>query len=132
MSQEREMPFLQHVYGGVWIKKVEGVGFWSIDSPIQQKPEDVEWQAIPEYLYQAITRFADEIEDKRKTCAHDYETPIRKGRADYRCRLCGADITLAMALIADANNTPDASDASAPSGVTLPDALAQADEEEHE
>jgi transposase-like protein len=34
-------------------------------------------------------------------CAHDYENPIRKGRAHYECQKCGADITIALVLIAD-------------------------------
>lgn len=33
-------------------------------------------------------------ETKAVTCAHDYNAPIRKVKLDYRCRLCGADITI--------------------------------------
>lgn len=32
-------------------------------------------------------------------CRHDYEHPVRKGRAHYVCRKCGADITLELAMI---------------------------------
>lgn len=37
-----------------------------------------------------------------ETCEHDYENPIRKGRAHYVCRKCGADITLELAMILEA------------------------------
>lgn len=37
-------------------------------------------------------------------CPHDYTNPIRKGRADYRCRVCGADITTEVVMIAEADN----------------------------
>ena len=33
------------------------------------------------------------------TCNHDYEHPIRNGRAHYVCPLCGEDISLAVILI---------------------------------
>jgi tRNA(Ile2) C34 agmatinyltransferase TiaS len=36
-------------------------------------------------------------------CNHDYESPVRHGRADYRCRLCGQDITLELYLMAEAD-----------------------------
>lgn len=35
-------------------------------------------------------------------CEHDYEHPRRVGRASYLCRLCGADISLTVILIAAA------------------------------
>lgn len=35
-------------------------------------------------------------------CDHDYENPIRKGRAHYVCPVCGQDITMELVLIADA------------------------------
>lgn len=35
-------------------------------------------------------------------CDHDFTAPIRKGRAHYVCRLCGADITLALVYLAEA------------------------------
>jgi predicted RNA-binding Zn-ribbon protein involved in translation (DUF1610 family) len=34
-------------------------------------------------------------------CAHDYEHPIRKGRADYRCPKCGENIMLMLVFIAE-------------------------------
>jgi hypothetical protein len=36
-------------------------------------------------------------------CRHDYEHPVRKGRARYYCRKCGADISLEVILIAAAD-----------------------------
>ena len=35
-------------------------------------------------------------------CSHDYEQPIRKGRAHYVCRLCGADISVEVVLLGKA------------------------------
>ncbi len=35
-------------------------------------------------------------------CKHDYEHPVRRGRADYRCSKCGEDITITLALVAEA------------------------------
>lgn len=32
-------------------------------------------------------------------CTHDYENPIRKGRAYYVCPDCGADISLQVILM---------------------------------
>jgi hypothetical protein len=32
-------------------------------------------------------------------CSHDYDNPVRKGRAHYVCPLCGEDITLALVFI---------------------------------
>ena len=32
-------------------------------------------------------------------CPHDYDTPIRRGRCSYECRLCGADISMQVILI---------------------------------
>lgn len=32
-------------------------------------------------------------------CSHDYDHPIRKGRAHYVCPKCGEDITLALAFM---------------------------------
>jgi hypothetical protein len=36
-------------------------------------------------------------------CLHDYEHPIRKGRATYHCPKCDADISLIVILIAAAD-----------------------------
>ena len=35
------------------------------------------------------------------TCQHDYDNPVRKGRAWLVCKDCGADITLAIVLMSD-------------------------------
>lgn len=42
------------------------------------------------------------------TCDHDYEHPVRKGRATYLCPTCGEDITLTLVFMQDAidNNQP--------------------------
>ena len=32
-------------------------------------------------------------------CPHDYENPVRKGRAHYVCRLCGVDISMDLFFI---------------------------------
>lgn len=32
----------------------------------------------------------------RSCASHDLERPVRMGRAHYRCRLCGADISLEL------------------------------------
>lgn len=37
-----------------------------------------------------------------KDCNHDYESPIKHGRATWLCRLCGQDISLVILLIAEA------------------------------
>lgn len=36
-------------------------------------------------------------------CKHDYANPVRKGRADLHCRLCDADITLQLVMMAEAD-----------------------------
>ena len=37
---------------------------------------------------------------KPKPCKyHDYDNPVRAGRADLRCRKCGKDITLELVLM---------------------------------
>lgn len=36
-----------------------------------------------------------------KDCNHDYESPIKHGRATWLCRLCGEDISLVILLIAE-------------------------------
>lgn len=41
-------------------------------------------------------------ENPKPKCPHDLDHPIRKGRAHYICRLCGADITLILVLMAEA------------------------------
>ena len=45
--------------------------------------------------------YAGEVQPS--VCEHDYESPIRKGRAHLVCRKCGADITLALVLQAEEN-----------------------------
>ena len=35
------------------------------------------------------------------TCEHDYDNPVRKGRAWLVCKDCGADIALAIVLMSD-------------------------------
>ena len=35
-------------------------------------------------------------------CPHDYDNPIRKGRAHYVCKDCGDDITLLLVLLYEA------------------------------
>lgn len=37
-------------------------------------------------------------------CPHDYDNPIRKGRAHYECKHCGKDITLELVLLYEAQN----------------------------
>jgi len=37
------------------------------------------------------------------SCHHDYERPVRKGRARYHCPLCDADISLEVIAIAEAD-----------------------------
>lgn len=37
-------------------------------------------------------------------CNHDYQNPVRKGRADYHCPLCDEDLTLELVLMAEAIN----------------------------
>lgn len=37
-----------------------------------------------------------------KECNHDYENPIRKGRAHYVCPKCDKDYTLELCLIYEA------------------------------
>lgn len=39
-----------------------------------------------------------------KECSHDYQNPIRKGRADYHCRKCDTDITLELVLMYEAQS----------------------------
>ena len=34
-------------------------------------------------------------------CKHDYENPVRKGRANLRCKDCDADITMELVLMED-------------------------------
>jgi hypothetical protein len=41
--------------------------------------------------------------DAAQPCAHDYECPLRKGRARYHCPKCDADISLEVILIAEAD-----------------------------
>jgi hypothetical protein len=36
------------------------------------------------------------------SCRHDYERPVRKGRARYHCPLCDADISLEIVMLAEA------------------------------
>ena len=45
-------------------------------------------------------------------CNHDYENPIRLGRAFYVCRHCSEDISLTLVLIAELekNSSPPDSD----------------------
>ena len=38
----------------------------------------------------------------KKDCKHDYDKPIRKGRAHYVCPKCGKDITMDLLFIAEA------------------------------
>lgn len=40
-------------------------------------------------------------ETQAVTCAHDYNEPIRQGKLDYRCKLCGADITIPVIMLED-------------------------------
>lgn len=35
-------------------------------------------------------------------CQHDYDNPIRNGRANYSCPKCGKDISLILVLMQDA------------------------------
>lgn len=35
-------------------------------------------------------------------CRHDYEHPVRKGRARYHCPKCGKDISMEVILLAEA------------------------------
>ena len=35
-------------------------------------------------------------------CAHDYDHPIRKGRAHYTCPKCGEDITMELCFVNEA------------------------------
>lgn len=42
-----------------------------------------------------------------KPCPHDYVRPIRKGRCHYVCPLCGADISLEVIMIAEAEFEDD-------------------------
>ena len=37
-------------------------------------------------------------------CEHDYENPIKKGRAHYRCSKCDENITLDLVFIHQALN----------------------------
>ena len=39
-------------------------------------------------------------------CKHDYDNPVRKGRANLRCPKCDKDITLELVLIHEAIATP--------------------------
>ena len=41
---------------------------------------------------------------KQTDCPHDYDNPIRKGRAHYVCRKCGEDISLTVILLYEAEN----------------------------
>lgn len=43
----------------------------------------------------------------RPKCHHDYENPIRKGRAHYVCQKCGADITLELVLMMEAGKASE-------------------------
>lgn len=45
-------------------------------------------------------------------CPHDYEHPVRKGRAHYVCALCGEDITMDLAFMVEA----DEDDCAEPTG----------------
>ena len=35
-------------------------------------------------------------------CTHDYVDPVRQGRAHYTCAKCGADITMGVVLLHEA------------------------------
>lgn len=35
------------------------------------------------------------------SCRHDYEHPVKHGRATWLCKLCGHDISLVILLIAE-------------------------------
>jgi len=37
-----------------------------------------------------------------EACHHDYERPVRKGRARYHCPKCGKDISMEVILLAEA------------------------------
>ena len=37
-------------------------------------------------------------------CEHNYENPIRKGRANFYCKECGEDISVEVVLIYEALN----------------------------
>lgn len=39
--------------------------------------------------------------EKAAECEHDYENPVRLGRAHYICKDCKDDITLALVLMAE-------------------------------
>ncbi len=40
--------------------------------------------------------------DPQKDCEHDYDHPVRKGRANLRCPKCGKDITLELVFMQEA------------------------------
>lgn len=44
----------------------------------------------------------DATHELQQKCQHDYENPIRRGRAHYVCQKCGKDITLELAMILEA------------------------------
>lgn len=37
-------------------------------------------------------------------CEHDFENPVRAGRAWYVCRNCGEDISMEVIMMCDAEN----------------------------
>lgn len=39
---------------------------------------------------------------ENEDCPHDYDNPIRKGRAHFVCRKCGEDISLTVILLYEA------------------------------
>jgi len=47
---------------------------------------------------------------QEEKCNHDYDNPIRKGRADYHCRKCGADITLDLVCLEETKEGEEQAD----------------------
>ena len=49
-------------YGGVWVKEENGEYFWGIES--WEGVDCIDWQACPEYLYNALIKHQAELEEK--------------------------------------------------------------------
>ena len=43
--------------------------------------------------------------DGRVSCQHDFDKPIRKGRARYACPKCGQDISLELVMVWECTQT---------------------------
>jgi hypothetical protein len=60
---------------------------------------------IEEMVGRLVDSMTPEYLADSQKCEHNYDTPIRKGRAKWLCRKCGQDITLELVMIHEATET---------------------------